>query len=230
MCRSRPPHHRSPICEAEICVLQHLANAGIVQRVHEEVDVYRCDLMGASMKASSCDEVTDDGNRLVDREVVDRHSEEQRRWSPWEPAHHVVSTFRAVLVQVTESGRTRTRNQSPIFQAIVRGARSSARYVLRGASTERRPAITWTMMITAETALDRRLRRPICRLRVIMAAAPIPHSAFVATSTESGGTRWSKIASTCAVRSSPGPRISRRASVGMYRRAICCRPSSQRSF
>ena len=83
--------------------------------------------MCAAVTMAVVDEATDGRDRLVHRQVVDRHAEQQCRWSRCVPACHVVSTFRAVLVQVTEFGRIRTRNQSLIFQAISRGACRSAR-------------------------------------------------------------------------------------------------------
>ena len=55
------------------------------------------------------------------------------------------------------------------------------------------------------------MRRPRV---IVITAAPEPHTMFAAISTDSGGTRWSKMASAYAVRSSPGPDISRRVNVG----------------
>ena len=116
------PHHRHPVGEAHVGLLQDVAELGLIECVHEEVDVRGRDLMRATERAAVLDQLADQGDRLVHAEIGDGDAEEQRRRSN----HSAVSTLRSVRVQSTARSGRIAFAQSATFHAATFGADSSA--------------------------------------------------------------------------------------------------------
>ena len=96
---------------------------GVVERVDEEVDVRRRDLMRATERATVLDELADQGDRLVHAQIGDGDAEEQRGRSDHPAGLHVAFGARPVD-RVARVAPPRAHNAT--FHAATFGADSSA--------------------------------------------------------------------------------------------------------
>ena len=133
------PDDGHAVSQTDVSPLKDGAHVGVLQGVHEEVDVGGRDLVRAAERAAIVDQLADHRDRLAHAEVRDRHSEEQRRGAD----HRDVSVLRSesrvrvVRVHSTSSLGRSALIHTPTFHATSRGA-DSKRLVSGGRGPDRR--------------------------------------------------------------------------------------------